>query len=141
MYAMITLTLSTLHFVALEKISENVTASDICIDGGKCTMYDDLAIQEILCQPDIDLVIITIGTGRNVEDEAHDRHTLNLPGHQNEFLLSTLDMAAGRGIIRRKPVPVVLLVFSSGPIDIEPAVEDENVCYFTRINQWAFLKS
>ncbi|CAH8661740.1 unnamed protein product [Schistosoma haematobium] len=111
----------------LEKISENVTASDICIDGGKCTMYDDLAIQEILSQPDIDLVIITIGTGRNVEDEAHDRHNLNLPGHQNEFLLSTLDMAAGRGIIRRKPVPVVLLVFSSGPIDIEPAVEDENV--------------
>ncbi|CAH8585035.1 unnamed protein product [Schistosoma turkestanicum] len=112
---------------ALEEISDNVTASDICIDGGKCTVYDDSAIQEILSQPDIDLVIITVGTGRNVEDEAHDRHNLNLPGHQNELLLSALDMAAGRGVVRRQPIPVVLLVFTSGPIDIEAAVEDENV--------------
>ncbi|CAH8632373.1 unnamed protein product [Heterobilharzia americana] len=111
----------------LESISEKITSSNICIDGAKCSMYDDIALQEILLQPDIDLVIITVGTGRNVENEGHDRHDLNLPGKQNMFLLNALDLSAGRGIIRRLPVPVIVLVFSSGPIDIEPAVEDQNV--------------
>nr|CAH8869770.1 unnamed protein product [Trichobilharzia regenti] len=111
----------------LETIADNVTASDICTDGAKCPTYDKVALQEILLQPDIDLVVITIGTGRNVEDEGHDRHDLNLPGYQKQFLLNALDLSAGRGIIRRLSIPVIVLVFSSGPIDIEFAMEDTNV--------------
>ncbi|CAL8093727.1 unnamed protein product [Calicophoron daubneyi] len=111
----------------LTQVADKVDAVDICSHGGRCETYDDEALEEILLQETLDLVIVTVGTGDRVEREGLDRHNMSLPGLQREFLLKSLDLAAGRGTFLHESKPVIVLVFSAGPVDIATVLGDENV--------------
>ncbi|TPP63341.1 Beta-D-xylosidase 1 [Fasciola gigantica] len=111
----------------LEYIATRVDKAKICEDGGRCSNYTERQLDELFQPDDIQLVIITVGTGNRVEAEGMDRRNMSLPGHQKEFLFHGLDLAAGRGVVIRSPIPVVILVFSTGPVDIQTALDDENV--------------
>ena len=61
-----------------------------------------------------------IGTGPVNESEDNDRTSFNLPGHQQELLADLLANAP-------KGVPIVLLLFSAGPLNIVDAANSEAV--------------
>ncbi|KAA3674418.1 beta-glucosidase [Paragonimus westermani] len=112
----------------LSQLAARLHAHDICQDGGRCTNYSKNGLEFIMAFKDLDLVVITVGTGNKFEAEGMDRHNISLPGTQMDMLVHTLDLASGRGTVHRgSPVPVVLLVFSTGPVEIEPAIADDNV--------------
>uniref|UniRef100_A0A183BF49 Fn3_like domain-containing protein n=1 Tax=Echinostoma caproni TaxID=27848 RepID=A0A183BF49_9TREM len=103
-----------------------VDSAKICEGGGRCANYNDTLLEKMFEPKDLQLVVITVGTGNRVESEGLDRHNISLPGKQYEFLLHSLDLAAGQGVIHRIPIPVVILIFSTGPVKIQSALDDTN---------------
>ncbi|ELU13850.1 hypothetical protein CAPTEDRAFT_222124 [Capitella teleta] len=74
-----------------------------------------------------DLVIIALGTGQAVEKEGKDRRDAELPGHQLQLLKDAVTAAEG--------VPVVLLLFNAGPLNVtwaksRPDVHAILACFF-----------
>lgn len=65
-----------------------------------------------------DATIMVMGLGQIQETEAVDRTTLQLPGQQQELIMSVAANARG---------PVVLVVMSGGPVDIKFARDAETI--------------
>ncbi len=92
----------------------------------KCTNYDSSAIKAAVAHSDI--VIVCLGTGQDIESEGNDRASIDLPGHQLDLLKDTT-YNIGNG------VPVILLLFNAGPLDITWAKLNDKVsaiveCFF-----------
>ncbi|GAA27551.2 probable beta-D-xylosidase 7 [Clonorchis sinensis] len=113
----------------LSQLSRRMHASDICTDGGRCSSLNDDALHSTLGYDDLDLIVLSLGTGSEVEGENVDRQNITLPGKQPELLEETLKLSSGLGNsgLSKRTVPIILLVFSAGPINISRAVENENV--------------
>ncbi len=62
----------------------------------------------------------TAGTGQANEHEEHDRKNFNLPGQQPELLADVLANA-------RPQVPIVLVLFSAGPLNVSSADSADSV--------------
>ncbi|CAD5124942.1 DgyrCDS13186 [Dimorphilus gyrociliatus] len=70
---------------------------------------------------DASLVILTLGTGSELEGTGNDRKTLNLPENQEYMLKKSILLAS------KKNLPIVLLLFSGGPLNITLAVKSNQV--------------
>ncbi|XP_005105846.3 xylan 1,4-beta-xylosidase-like [Aplysia californica] len=103
----------------------NAKYGHACNDSTPCTQYNKAAVPAIV--KDAELVFVTLGTGRAVEREAHDRPDVELAGHQKELLLDVLDNSGDAKII--------LLLFSASPLNITFADQSDRVvaimeCFF-----------
>ncbi|XP_045198053.2 uncharacterized protein LOC123552448 isoform X2 [Mercenaria mercenaria] len=108
----------------LRNIATTVNHTAGCEDN-KCKTFDADAVRNVVS--DVQLVIICIGTGQEIEAEAKDRQDMNLPGNQNQLVLDAVESANGSSVL--------LLVFSAGPVNIsfvdrDPRVEAIMQCFF-----------
>ncbi|XP_022099032.1 probable beta-D-xylosidase 2 [Acanthaster planci] len=90
-----------------------------------CDQYNQTAIMEAVTGAD--LVIVCLGTGTQIENVGLDRRNMSLPGHQLLLLQQAVKYALGK--------PLVLLLFSGGPLDIgwadsNPGVHTILQCFF-----------
>lgn len=66
----------------------------------------------------VDYVVMVMGLDQTQEKEEHDRVYLKLPGKQEELITS---------VARSSKKPIILVIFSGGPIDITSAKYDKNI--------------
>ncbi|XP_070191027.1 uncharacterized protein [Littorina saxatilis] len=75
-----------------------------------------------------DVIFVVLGTGPAVEAEGHDRADTELPGQQRTLLQDVISHAPAN-------IPIVLLLFNAGPVNITFADQDPRVsaimeCFF-----------
>lgn len=95
-----------------------------CVDGTRCLNYSQDDVKTALVGAD--LVVVCLGTGKDLESENVDRKDMMLPGKQLQLLQDVVSMTNKA---------VYLLVFSAGPVNITWAQESERVliilqCFF-----------
>ena len=96
------------------------------------------------------MVVVCLGTGRDIESEGHDRADLNLPGHQlnllkdvetngnkmnqanifirmYRFILMLVTFSIMCSLFLANGAPIVLVLFNAGPLDITYAQESNHV--------------
>lgn len=110
--------------VGLSALAEQSNYAAGCTDN-KCTDYNENEIKKAV--KDTQLIIVCLGTGKEIEMEGHDRENLNLPGKQLQLLQDAVKYGPG--------IPVVLLIFSAGPLDISWADQSPHIsaivqCFF-----------
>ncbi|XP_052242270.1 uncharacterized protein LOC127852358 isoform X2 [Dreissena polymorpha] len=108
----------------LKPMSDVLNFASGCSDT-KCTNYSSSDIQGAV--QNTQLVVICIGTGQQIETEDNDRRDMMLPGQQAQIIQDTIKYAPG--------VPILLLVFSAGPVnisdvDVDPRVSAIMQCFF-----------
>ncbi|XP_045198051.2 uncharacterized protein LOC123552447 [Mercenaria mercenaria] len=108
----------------LSAMTDRVNYAAGCSDN-KCDNYTADAIKAAV--KDVQLVIICVGTGQELESEGNDRRNMNLAGNQSQLIQDAIDSVIGS--------PVLLLVFSAGPVNIsfadkDPRVEAIMQCFF-----------
>ncbi|XP_076444918.1 uncharacterized protein LOC143282917 [Babylonia areolata] len=92
----------------------------------RCISIDTASVQRAVTGTDVNFVLV--GTGSSIESEGNDRRDLELPGLQKQLVLDVLQYAP--------KTPVVLVVFSAGPVNISFADADARVtailqCFFS----------
>ncbi len=92
----------------LTKLASTYSYAAGCTDN-TCTHYNSSVLKVAVAHTDI--VIVCLGTGQEIESEGKDRASIDLPGHQLDILKDTTHYI-GDG------VPVILLLFNAGPLDI-----------------------
>ncbi|KAK7108535.1 hypothetical protein V1264_016267 [Littorina saxatilis] len=91
-----------------------------------CSTYNSSAVFKAISGTDINFVVL--GTGQAIEREGNDRPDTELPGQQKTLL---------QDVINNTPphVPIILLLFNAGPVNISIADQDPRVsaimeCFF-----------
>jgi beta-glucosidase len=92
-----------------------------CLDGTKCLNYSQTDIVNYLEHNVFDLIILSLGTGQDMEGEGNDRATMDLPNYQSQLLKDVLN------VINPEKTKILLLVASAGPLDIQIAQESNSV--------------
>jgi len=77
-------------------------------DNIHCQVYNAGSLQP--ATDNADIVFVTLGPGQSAETESCDRADINLPGKQLQLLMDATAFANGK--------PVVVLLFTAGPLDI-----------------------
>ncbi|KAK7108531.1 uncharacterized protein [Littorina saxatilis] len=95
-------------------------------DDTNCRSYNSSAVKAAISGSDINFVVL--GTGQAVEAEGHDRPDIELPGQQKTLLMDVIKNTA-------ENIPIVLLLFNAGPVNISFADQDPRVsaileCFF-----------
>ncbi|XP_064596521.1 uncharacterized protein LOC135463130 [Liolophura sinensis] len=111
-------------YVGLKSIWPTLSMTNGC-SVTECTDYNSGDVEKAVYGSNI--VFVCLGTGQSIEREGHDRMNVNLPGSQLQLLQDVVKYANG--------VPVVLLMFNAGPLDITWADQNEAVssiiaCFF-----------
>ena len=109
----------------LSKLANNVTYTPGCKDGNKCSNYSPDDVQNAV--KDVNVVFVCLGTGKDFESEGKDRYNMELPGKQLTLLQDAVKYANN--------TPVVLILFSGGPLNITWAENSDMVqvimqCFF-----------
>ncbi|GAB1598992.1 probable beta-D-xylosidase 6 [Argonauta hians] len=115
---------TTTPLEGLQSLAETVNYAAGCTDN-KCNSYNAAEVEHAIS--DSQLVIVCLGTGRELEREGCDRENLDLPGKQLQLLQDSVKAAKG--------IPLVVLLFSAGPLDVSWADKNPHVsamiqCYF-----------
>ncbi|KAL4221807.1 hypothetical protein ACF0H5_020061 [Mactra antiquata] len=109
----------------LSRMSDTVNYVSGCLDDNKCQNYSSNDIKKAVT--DTQLVIVCVGTGKELEAEGNDRRDMYLAGNQSNLIQDAVNYANGS--------PVLLLVFSAGPVNISmfdrnPLIEAIIQCFF-----------
>ncbi|XP_064618411.1 uncharacterized protein LOC135482386 [Liolophura sinensis] len=107
---------TTTPYAGLKSLANTVSHASGCSDN-RCAKYDQSGLQSAVGQSDV--VVVCLGTGVEIEREFSDRHNMDLPGHQLQVLQDAVHSSNG--------APVILLLFSAGPIDVSWAESNPNV--------------
>ncbi|KAK7480737.1 hypothetical protein BaRGS_00027998 [Batillaria attramentaria] len=91
-----------------------------------CTSYNSSDVIKAVTGTEI--TIVALGTGQSVEAEGHDRPDIELPGQQKQLLMDVINNTPEK-------VPIILLLFNAGPVNISFADQDPRVsaimeCFF-----------
>ncbi|CAH1799150.1 unnamed protein product [Owenia fusiformis] len=81
-----------------------------------CPSYNASEVENVV--KSVDLSIVCLGTGVTFAKEGHDRQNLSLPGQQEQLM---------KTVIKHSKGPIILLVFSAGPVDIKFADDSDRV--------------
>ncbi|XP_041352633.1 probable beta-D-xylosidase 2 [Gigantopelta aegis] len=93
----------------LAPLAHKVLFTPGCSDT-KCKSYNHTNVK--LYASLADLTILCLGTGQSIETENFDRDSIYLPGKQQQLLEDAIKYSKG---------PVIVLLFSGGPLDIRLA--------------------
>ncbi|XP_029658372.1 probable beta-D-xylosidase 6 [Octopus sinensis] len=115
---------TTTPLQGLQALAESVNYAAGCKEN-KCTSYNASEIEHAVSSSE--LVIVCLGTGKQMEREGCDRKNLDLPGKQLQLLQDAVKFA--------KYSQIVVLLFSAGPLDVSwadksPFVSAMIQCFF-----------
>ena len=94
---------------------------EACEDGTQCLKYDHDATVNYLQINNFDLIILSVGTGPDIESEGNDRSTMDLPNYQTQLLIDTINT------IDPNKTKILLLIISGTPVDIELADRSDRI--------------
>jgi beta-glucosidase len=95
--------------------------NEACLDGTKCLKYNQTDIVNYLEQNVFDLIVLSLGTGQEMEGEGNDRANMDLPNYQSQLLNDVLN------VINPEKTKILLLIVSGTPVDIQIAEESNSV--------------
>ncbi|CAF2501040.1 unnamed protein product [Rotaria sp. Silwood2] len=99
----------------------NTSYNEACLDGTKCLNYNQTDIINYLKTNLFDLIILSLGTGQEIEGEANDRASMNLPNNQSQLLVDVLNT------INSTKTKILLIIISGSPVDIQLAEESNHI--------------
>ncbi|CAF0932080.1 unnamed protein product [Rotaria sp. Silwood1] len=99
----------------------NTSYNEACLDGTKCLNYSQIDIINYLKTNSFDLIILSLGTGQEIEGEGNDRASMNLPNNQSQLLKDVLNT------IDSSKTKILLLIISGTPVDIQSAEESNQI--------------
>ncbi|CAD5111306.1 DgyrCDS624 [Dimorphilus gyrociliatus] len=102
-----------MSLIALSKVAHIIKGCD----DTRCKKYNSTAVKIAVSESDFSIVFL--GTGVAVETEGMDRSNMDLPGHQEQLLKDVVSASKGN--------PVVVILFTGGPVKITWAMESKNV--------------
>ena len=108
----------------LSSLQNSFTSSSYnaaCLDGTKCLKYNHTDIVNYLEHNAFDLIILSLGTGQDMEREGYDRASMDLPNNQSQLLEDVLH------VINHEKTKILLLIMSASPLDIQIAQKSEAV--------------
>ncbi|XP_067675105.1 uncharacterized protein [Haliotis asinina] len=113
----------TTPLAGLKGLAVNIAYAPGC-DDNKCSKYSSAEIRQAVSNAQV--VFVCVGTGQVSESESNDRWDIQLPGHQPDLV---------KDAVKYSDAPVVVLVFSAGPVNITWAVKANKVlaimqCFF-----------
>ncbi|XP_071113290.1 uncharacterized protein [Haliotis cracherodii] len=113
----------TSPLAGLQKLATNIAYTPGCNDN-KCSKYSSAEVRQAVRNSQV--VFVCVGTGQVVESEGNDRQDIQLPGQQQKLV---------QDAVQYSDAPVVVLVFSAGPVNITWAIESYKVlailqCFF-----------
>ena len=106
---------------SLQDSFQTVAYKQACLDGTPCSNYNQADIVNYLRNNVSDLIILSLGTGQDIEGEGNDRASMDLHGHQLQLLQDVLDN------IDSQKTKVLLLIVSGSPVDIQIAEESNAI--------------
>lgn len=106
---------------SLQDSFQTVAYKEACLDGTPCANYNQADIVNYLRNNVSDLIILSLGTGQDIEAEGNDRASMDLHGHQSQLLQDVLDN------IDSQKTKVLLLIVSGSPVDIQIAEESNAI--------------
>ncbi len=99
----------------------NTSYNQACLDGNRCNRYNQTDIINYLKNNLFDLIILSLGTGQEIEGEGNDRDSMNLTNHQATLLEDVLNT------INPDKTKILLLIISATPVDIQLAEESNSI--------------
>ncbi|CAF5106519.1 unnamed protein product, partial [Rotaria magnacalcarata] len=99
----------------------NTSYNEACLDGPRCLQYNQTDTINYLKDNYFDLIILSLGTGQDIESEGNDRATMNLPNNQSQLLEDILKTLEGR------KTKILLFIISGTPLDIQLAQESNQI--------------
>ncbi|CAF0836379.1 unnamed protein product [Adineta steineri] len=99
----------------------NTSYNAACLDGTKCLKYNQTDIINYLKINSFDLIILSLGTGPDIECEGNDRVSMNLPNNQSQLLEDVLNT------INVEKTKILLLTISGTPLDIQLAQQSNKI--------------
>ncbi|XP_060068513.1 uncharacterized protein LOC132548653 isoform X2 [Ylistrum balloti] len=108
----------------LKHLAESTNYGQGCPDN-RCVLYN--ATQVKYAVANTEAVFVCLGTGQELEGESNDRSSMDLPGKQLQLLKDAVQFSGN--------VPVILLLFNAGPLNITWAEQSGRVdaileCFF-----------
>jgi len=111
----------TTPFISLQNFFFNTSYKQACLDGTKCLKYNQTDIINYLKMNIFDLIILTLGTGQDIEREGNDCASMNLPNHQTELLQHVLNT------INSDKTNVLFPIISASPLDIQIGEQSNSI--------------
>jgi beta-glucosidase len=99
----------------------NISYNQACLDGTKCLKYNQTDLINYLKMNIFDLIILSLGTGQDIESEGNDRASMNLPNNQTQLLQDVLN------IIDPDKTKILFLIISASPLDIQIAEQSNSI--------------
>ncbi|CAM4805881.1 unnamed protein product [Rotaria magnacalcarata] len=106
---------------SLQDSFSNTSYNEACLDGPRCLQYNQTDTINYLKDNYFDLIILSLGTGQDIESEGNDRATMNLPNNQSQLLEDILKTLEGR------KTKILLFIISGTPLDIQLAQESNQI--------------
>ncbi|VDD82161.1 unnamed protein product [Mesocestoides corti] len=103
----------------LKEVSSILHATEFCRRGAICRDADEAGLIRLLNSTSIDMIVLTVGTGSKLVTESRDMQNISLFGRQHRMLQLVS--------IHAPTVPVVVFVYSAGPVNITDAVASPQV--------------
>ncbi|KAJ8314665.1 hypothetical protein KUTeg_006815 [Tegillarca granosa] len=115
---------STTPLDGLRQFATNTKYGAGCQDN-KCTNYKADDIKTAVTATDV--IFVCLGTGQELESEDNDRRTMDLPANQTQLIKDVIQYSGN--------IPIVLLLFNAGPLNITWIHEDSKIlsimeCFF-----------
>ena len=106
----------------MRQVADIVHTLEFCINGARCSHGDEAALIKLLTgkkDAQLDLIVLTVGTGSKQVTESKDATSLQLFGQQDR-MLEIISVHA-------PAIPVVVFVYSAAPVNISVAVASPQV--------------
>ncbi|XP_064607226.1 xylan 1,4-beta-xylosidase-like [Liolophura sinensis] len=118
------------HFIrtvlhGLKRMANHVKFHSGCKDV-HCNQYESSHVKSTIA--DVDAIFVVLGTGQAIESEGHDRHDLDLPGHQEDLLQDVVHN-------NHANKPVILLLLTGSPVNLQWTMGQSHInaimeCFF-----------
>ncbi len=105
--------------IGLREVANTLYTQEFCANGALCNKSDADALVKLLNTTTLDLIVLTLGTGSKLVTEHRDAKDMDLFGFQHQML----ELVS----VHAPNTPVVVLVYSGGPVNISDVVASPQV--------------
>ncbi len=105
--------------IGLREVANTLYTQEFCANGALCNKSDADALVKLLNTTTLDLIVLTVGTGSKLVTEHRDAKDMDLFGFQHQML----ELVS----VHAPNTPVVVLVYSGGPVNISDVVASPQV--------------
>ena len=105
----------------MHEVADVVHVVEFCDNGARCSQGNETDLINLLNSTanQLSVIVLTVGTGSAIVTESRDALSLQLLGQQQKML----DLIS----IHAPSIPVVVFVYSAGPVNLSVAISSPQV--------------